>query len=225
MIIFNLRLIISATFLYLTKKSRIRLFYSPFNFLLMRRLLFLLVFTGLVFTVHSQNTTYAVEQSRSLYIGIGTGIESFSGMVGVTADIKAKENLFVRLGAGLGGWGGKLSVGIRGEKRAGNSIGYGAFFSYASGLKEFTTNLETTTGNKDVKLKLSPVMVITPEFSYKWIFGNGHRFFISGGYGVPLQSNHWEVLDGSQLTDDSKKVMRILTPGGLSIGLGFQFAL
>jgi hypothetical protein len=192
----------------------------------MKRILVLLMFTGIVINVHAQGNTGSRDTgNHSIYLGIGTGIESFSGMIGVTADIKAAQKLFVRLGAGVGGWGGKISVGIRGERSTGKSIGYGAFFSYTTGLSSFTTNLETTTGNRDVNLKLLPAMVITPEFSYKWVFGNGHRFFISGGYSVPLQSNRWEILDGSVLTDNSTKVMDILTPGGLSLGLGFQFAL
>lgn len=180
---------------------------------------------GIIVPAFSQSNVSSGNQGHSVYIGIGTGIESFSGLIGVTADFKAKENLFVRFGAGVGGWGGKLSVGIRGEKKAGNSIGYGAYFSYASGLSSFTTNLETTTGNKDVKMKLLPAMTITPEFCYKWLFGKGHKFFISAGYSVPLQSNRYEILDGSQLSDNGKAVMKIVTPGGVSLGLGFQFAL
>jgi hypothetical protein len=187
-------------------------------------LLFFMVF-GVYSVLEAQNTNTVGYKSPDFYLGIGTGIESFSGMVGVTADIKAKENLFVRMGAGIGGWGGKLSIGIRGERRAGNSVGYGAFFSYATGLKGFTTNLETTSGNKDVKMDLHPAMTITPEFSYKWVFGKGHRFYISGGYAVLLQANRWEVTDGSVLTETSKKAMNITTPGGVSVGLGFQFAL
>lgn len=191
----------------------------------MKKLLLFLIMFMIVSLIEAQNNSTAGYQSPGFYLGIGTGIESFSGMIGITADIKAKENLFVRMGAGIGGWGGKLSVGIRGEKRAGNSIGYGAFFSYASGLNDFTTNLETTSGNKDVNLVLHPAMTITPELSYKWVFGNGNRFFISAGYAVLLQANRWEVKDGSILTETSKRVMNITTPGGVSVGMGIQFAL
>ena len=191
----------------------------------MKKLLVFLLITTVISASAQENSASKAPGSHNIYLGIGTGIESFSGLIGVTADIKAAEKLFVRLGAGVGGWGGKLSAGIRGEKSTGNSIGYGAFFSYASGLSSFTTNLETTTGNRDVNLKLSPAMVFTPEFSYKWVFGNGHKFFIAAGYGVLLQKDRWKVLDGSILTDTSKKTLNILTPGGVSVGLGLQFAL
>ena len=54
---------------------------------------------------------------------------------------------------------------------------------------------------------------------------DGNKFFISAGYAVLLQANRWEVKDGSILTETSKRVMNITTPGGVSVGMGIQFAL
>ncbi|MBK7211784.1 MAG: hypothetical protein IPH88_00500 [Bacteroidales bacterium] len=159
------------------------------------------------------------------YLGMQTGVESFTGLFGVTADFRVSNNFFVHAGAGIGSWGSKLSVGIRNEKKYESSIGYGIYLSRASGLKNFTTELETTAGTKNVNMDLLSGMTINPEVSYKWVMKKGNRFFIEVGYAVPLQSNPWKILDGSVLTTTSTQVMKILSPGGFSAGMGFQFAL
>jgi hypothetical protein len=192
----------------------------------MKKLLIFLLAGFLVGNISAQNTSNPqIEKKPDFYLGIGTGLESFSGVIGMTGDFRLQDNYFVRLGAGIGSWGAKFSAGIRAEKKAGNSIGYGVYISWATGLKNFSTQLETTTGNKDVKLDLLPGYTLNPTFSYKWLIRKSHKFYIEAGYAVPLQKNVWRVLDNSQLTDSSRKVMEILQPGGLSIGFGFQFAL
>lgn len=41
----------------------------------------------------------------------------------------------------------------------------------------------------------------------------------------PCRIRHLKVTDGSELTSTSKQVLKILSPGGLSLGMGIQFAL
>lgn len=159
------------------------------------------------------------------YLGFQSGLESFTGLIGVTADYRISDNFFVRAGAGIGTWGSKVSAGFRYEKKYEKSIGYGIYISRASGLKDFITQMETTSGNKDVKLDLYEGYTINPTISYKWLIKKGHRFFIEGGYAVPLQNSPWKVKDGSTLTDVSISALKILSPGGLSFGIGFQMAL
>ena len=171
------------------------------------------------------NNLQANVPTPGLYLGLGTGLESFSGLIGITGDFRASNNFFIRAGAGLGSWGGKFSVGLRNESKRGNSIGYGIYLSRATGLKSFTYNLETTTGDKDVNLELLPGFTLNPTISYKWLIHDLHRFFIEAGYAIPLQTDPWKVTDGSELTEDSKNLLHMLSPGGFSIGLGFQFAL
>jgi len=159
------------------------------------------------------------------YLGIQSGLESFTGLIGLTADYRIHSNFYIHAGAGIGSWGGKVSAGIRNEKSEQKGIGYGVYVSRASGLKNFVTQLETTAGTKDVKLDLLAGYTINPTISYKWLLRKGNRFFLEGGYAVPLQNNPWKVKDGSTLTDTSKLALKMLSPGGLSLGLGFQIAL
>ena len=51
----------------------------------------------------------------------------------------------------------------------------------------------------------------------------GNRFYLQAGYSVPLSSKSYEIKSGHTLTDDGEAVMKVLRPGGLSLGLGFYF--
>jgi len=189
---------------------------------------FLITIAAVMLTVGTcaqTNTLQANAPTPGFYLGLGTGLESFSGLIGITGDFRASNNFFIRAGIGLGSWGGKFSIGLRNESKLGNSIGYGIYLSRATGLNSFTYNMETTTGNKDVTMELLPGFTLNPTISYKWLIHNLHRFFIEAGYAIPLQTDPWKVTDGSELTEDSKNLMHMLAPGGFSLGAGIQFAL
>jgi hypothetical protein len=192
----------------------------------MKTILFTIAAILITLNLSSQTNTFQTNVPiPGFYLGLGTGLESFSGLIGITGDLRVKKNFFLRAGAGIGSWGAKLSVGIRNESKYGNSIGYGIYLSRVTGLKDFTTNLETTSGTKDVKLDLLPGTTLNPTISYKWLIHNLHRFFIEAGYAFPLQTDPWKVKDGSELTETSISALRILAPGGFSFGAGIQFAL
>ncbi len=189
--------------------------------------MFLVIIVAILLTVKTsaqtdiQQLTVRIPQ---FYLGLGTGLESFSGVIGITGDLRLQNNFFIRAGAGIGSWGSKLSLGIRNEKKLGKSIGYGVYLSRAAGLKNFITPLETTYGTKDVKLDLLPGFTLNPTISYMWLIHDLHRFFIEAGYAIPLQTDPWKVKDTSVLTETSKMAMRMLQPGGFSMGFGIQFA-
>lgn len=187
--------------------------------------LILIVLFSLLSVSAQTNAWQQSPTQPNFYLGIQSGVESFTGLIGLTGDFRLKNNFFIRAGAGIGSWGWKISAGIRNEKSTGKGIGYGIYISRATGLIDFTTELETTTGKKDVNLDLQPGMTLNPVISYKWLINNKNRFFLEGGYAVPLQSLPYKIRDGSVLTTTSKSVMKTLCPGGLSLALGFQFAL
>jgi len=188
---------------------------------------FLIIVTVLISVDASAqtNTFQANTPTPGFYLGMGTGLESFSGLFGVTGDFRVHNTIFLKAGAGIGSWGGKLSAGLRFETKLSNSIGYGIYLCRATGLKEFTYALETTSGTQDVKLELMPGFTLNPTISYKWLIHNLHRFFIEAGYAIPLQTDPWKVTDGSDLTESAKDFIRILQPGGFSLGVEIQFAL
>ncbi len=192
----------------------------------MKKILFLLVSISGLIQVKAQPIAFQTQTSvPDFYFGVQSGMESFTGLIGVTADFRMKNNFFIHAGAGIGSWGGKISAGIRNETSSEKGLGYGIALSWASGLKDFTTKLETTTGTKDVKLDLLAGYTLVPTISYKWVIAHRNRFFVEGGYAIPLQSYPWNIRDGSVLSTTGRETLKILSPGGLSAGIGFQFAL
>ena len=90
----------------------------------MKSILIIILTILLTVKTSAQIGTYQANvPAPGFYLGLGTGLESFSGVIGVTGDLRVTKNFFLRAGAGIGSWGGKLSVGIRNESRAGNSFG------------------------------------------------------------------------------------------------------
>lgn len=193
----------------------------------MKKLIFLILILCSCFRLSAQYGSYQQNEAKpDIYIGIGSGLESSTGLIGVTGDFRVKNNFFIRTGAGIGSWGYKLSAGIRNEKYAGKGLGYGAYLSMATGLHDFVLQMEVASGEtKDVKLDLLKGYTIVPTISYKWMMANQNRLILEAGYAVPLQTDAWRVKDGSQLSETSKGALRILQPGGISIGLIFQFAV
>ncbi|MBK7029336.1 MAG: hypothetical protein IPH45_09040 [Bacteroidales bacterium] len=47
------------------------------------------------------------EPDPKFYIGLQSGLESFAGLIGITADYRIAGNFFIHAGAGLGSWGTK----------------------------------------------------------------------------------------------------------------------
>lgn len=87
---------------------------------------------------------------------------------------------FIHAGAGIGSWGTKISGGIRNESKSTNSFCYGIYLSRASGLSNFITQMETTSGTKDVTMDLYSGITLNPTIGYKWVMRKRHRFFLEG---------------------------------------------
>jgi hypothetical protein len=172
-----------------------------------------------------QNETQNVKQSHQFLLGAASGLESMTGMFGIVADYQVWSQLYLHGGIGIGGWGYKYGVGARYDLKTTNSLGVGLNIARGSGISSF--DLETTINGSTSKSKveLKPSSVLLPVLYYKILFGNGHRVYFEGGYALPLTVKPYKTLDGSTLTNDQRMVLDVLQPGGLSLGLGIQFAL
>ena len=162
-----------------------------------------------------------------LYIGTSTGINNYSGMIGIGANIRLQNTFFLRLGAGAGGWGSKLTAGIKYDQKTKSCWGYALTLSRCSGLKSFETDLDVyqfgIVQKKKVQLDLLAVHTANISAIYNWYFRKNKLFYLEAGYSFPLNSNTYKVNDGSVLTETSKQAMQFLEPGGICLAIGFLF--
>ncbi len=198
----------------------------------MKKVFLTIALSILVLITFSQNKPATISPTDTLpytYLGFGTGINNYVGILGVGADIRVHDKIFIRLGAGLGSWGYKYTAGIRLEHTYAKGWGFGASISFCTGLKNFKTDLETVSGNivstKSVTLDLLQARTFNLTASHNWIIGKHNRFFLEFGYAILLDTNPYNVIDGSKLTDNAKTVLKMVQPGGIIIDIGFMFGL
>ncbi len=174
---------------------------------------------------NAQNDYFEEESNPpKFYLGIGTGINSYTALIGLSGNYRMTDHLFLQGGLGIGGWGYKVSLGIRYDRSLGSGWMYGVGLSSCSGLQDFETELEVQTGDtQDVMLDLNRAYNFNIKVGYNWIIGRDNSFYLEFGYAVPLQSQVWEVTDGSVLSPTSIQVMNFISPGGILLGLGFNF--
>lgn len=159
------------------------------------------------------------------YIGLNLGLENPNGILGVSFDVPIIEHVSARAGIGLSSWGYKFygeGVGYIGKCHRSWAAGLGV--SRNTGLPELKSTMPTTTGDREVTLEYLPQT--NAFFNLYHYFNLGKRksrFYLQAGYSVPLSDKSYNIKSGHVLTSDGEKVMKLLRPGGLSLGLGFYF--
>ncbi len=203
----------------------------------MKKLLLLILFCPLFLLKLNANPPPFVELDVSeidippkIYLGIGLGINNYSGILGIGCKIRVYETFFIRGGAGLSTWGWKTTGGIIYERKYTKGWGFGLGYSSCSGIKDFETELQVITqgGNlvdKKVLLDLQRASSVNLTASYNWVMRKQNKFFIEFGYAVPVETTPYKVKDDSNLSVASKAVLDMMRPGGLIFGLGIMFGL
>jgi hypothetical protein len=191
------------------------------HFLLLILGIFLLI--KLEAQVITENRTY--EHSR-FYLGVGTGFDNFTGIIGVSGTLNIYENISVRGGLGIGCWGSKTSVGLKFDSYRGGKWSYIMGYSWASGLDDLPLEMETTSGTtREIKVDCFSANTINLSIARNWKVGRSNIFNIEFGYAIPTQGRRWEITDGSTITTNEEKVLDIMQPGGIIFGAGFAFGL
>ncbi|MGZ3863873.1 MAG: hypothetical protein ACXVPN_02035 [Bacteroidia bacterium] len=167
-----------------------------------------------------------------IYVGGGSGLEYFSGIIGVVAGYKLTPNLILKAGLGIGGWGRKFSAGITYYFKPGSSWGLGLSYSSSSGNNNATTNLDVINDSgmvvkQSVHIALLRASTVNLMVSKRWVFRKKNEFLLEGGYCVPVETDPYKTLDGSILAEKSKRVLRLQQPGGyhLILGISLLFGL
>ena len=165
----------------------------------------------------------AANESKT-YFGLASGVESFAGMIGLSLEGNVARNFSLYAGAGLGGWGYKLSGGVKIYRSFPYRWAYCASLSHASGLKDFKTKMETSSGSQDVVMDLLSCQTFNLTAQHHWKIGNrNNRFNVEFGLSLALTQDAYKVKNGVVLTDQSANLMKVLQPGGLTAGIGFSF--
>jgi len=193
----------------------------------MKKAIVILVFLVLVSKLYAQNQSRpSTDSLPTVYIGLGTGINSFTGILGVSASVRVYDKLFIRGGLGFSAWGSKCSVGLKYDRSYRGGFSYNLGYSYSPGLKDLKLNMELASGAKqDVTIDYLAANTLNASMTYSWMLGKKNTFYLEFGYAVPFESTPWEVKDGSVLSSTSKSALSFLQPGGVILGVGFTFGI
>lgn len=188
----------------------------------------------LLFLIAKENraqdySTYNHGELPGSYLGFGGGINSQSGIIGIRLDKRISPSTLLSFNAGVGSWGPKISIG--GIFLAKSENGFCPFISLSRcmGSDEVTMNLKTVSGtftsNKDVRLYLKAATLINLGGQYQWLSARGNRTVLEFGYSFPIVEGSYSVLDPVFLAKESSDALAVLRPGGMMLGLAYQFGL
>ncbi len=161
------------------------------------------------------------------YVGLSTGINNPYGLLGANFDVPIAQKFSLGAGLGVGSWGTKFGTNFKYYQHP-CCLGwaYGIGFSYAKGIDNFHTSLATLASNgiaKDVSMNLLPQALLNLNFYHYWRMGVNSRFYLQFGISASFSHSKYKMVSADVLTTESESVMNLLSPGGLSFGLGFQF--
>jgi hypothetical protein len=169
-------------------------------------------------------------ETRSLYLGLGTGINAYTGLIGITGEFNVVKPVSIVGALGIGSWGTKSSIGLRFYPHYPNQWAFTVSYSHCSGIKDVDVKFEEDfvkgqDGSETYKVDLLSINTVNISAMKHWLIGKRkvNRIHVELGYAIPTSSDRYRI--GAELTDDGETFMRLLEPGGITIGTGFTFGL
>lgn len=162
-----------------------------------------------------------------LYLDLGTGINANTSLLGGGVDYHITQDISLNAGIGLlSTWGSKFYFGGKGYlKPCHKGWAFGAGATYNTGISNLSTKVETINGQQLVELELLPQANLYAAAYKYWGLGRGRksRFFMQLGISKSVTQKKFNQLSGPPITSDAAAVYRLLSPGGIIVGLGFSF--
>jgi len=198
----------------------------------MKKVLFLLAIIAVSIQLHAQSGNYydqyasepPAEDLPKFYLGVGTGINVYTGLLGISGNYRIDNKLFLQGGIGLSMWGYRSSIGLRYDRSLGKGFTYGLGLSNSTGIEEIELELETANGDvRMLNMEMENAPTLNLKAGYNWMVGRKNTFYINLGYAIPFKNQPWQVKDGTNLSVASQQVLEILAPGGIIFELGFTF--
>jgi hypothetical protein len=198
--------------------------------------LFSVLLVCFAFSFQSFSQEYAAvklpEPTSKLYFGIGTGLNNYLGLAGVTLEYRVADPITMYGAVGLGSWGSKISVGGRYYGNYPSKWAFGLGYSQASGIENLEMDLPADyvvgySSTVKVPFKLKSAGTLNFSAMRYWMLGanSKNRFNIELGYAVPVATDPYEINGAYKLTAYGKAFMNTMQPGGLILGLGLSFGL
>jgi hypothetical protein len=186
-----------------------------------------IVILSLELKAQEEGSYYEPGDRPSFYIGLGTGINAYTGLAGISANyIINDKTLFAQGGLGLSAWGIRTSIGIRYDQSYRHGFCFGANLSRSSGIDDIDMTFDSGSGTPNqVNMRLESVTTFDLKAGYNWWFGKYNTLNISLGYAVPLKNQPWVVKDGSTLAPFEQAVLQLMSPGGIIIETGLTFGI
>jgi hypothetical protein len=173
-------------------------------------------------------------QAKQFWLATGSGLNNHFGLLGISMEYKLPGKWSVFGGIGFGTWGNKLGAGMRIYKQYPVKRAFSFSLTQASGLSDI--DLKTNTINPNgivvdttVAFNLYPVWQLNASWMRYWRLSDWCRFYIEAGYSFALsqqRTKNFEITTpGYQPSQLTKRVMSAFQPGGITVSLGFSFAL
>lgn len=171
------------------------------------------------------------EQSEAyksiLYINLSTGLDNYTGILGVGLTVPVYNDFALRAGAGVGAWGPKYSFGIKYQDLSKKGVGFGIGYSHCPGVDGVQLDAEDENGeNQTFDIDYFQVGSINFTINKNWLFRNGNIFYLESGYAFKTGGkNFYRNNSDDVLSEDYEVVFDILRPGGIILAFGFQFGI
>jgi hypothetical protein len=167
-----------------------------------------------------KQTTIDRPNPSGSYLGLTTGINNIGGLAGLTFEGALTPTFSGKVALGVGGWGTKFAVAGKYYKQFPTSWSFGVGYSTASGAR----NIDLELDNQKIKMNLDRSHNLDFVIGKAW--GNKIRFGLEFGYSVPVSGGTYAPVDKTVvLSTTSKRVLDLLSPSGLILGLGLGFRL
>jgi hypothetical protein len=185
-------------------------------------------------SAQTNKNPYNVYQSSEVfnptkaYVGFSTGINNMVGILGISLDAVINENVTIGGGIGLSTWGYKWELNLQYYPKGWRGFYMKGGYSQNTGLKDFEPEMELYGGSTEyVMMDLEPVGNLILAAGYAWKVGKYSKFYLEGGYAVPLTTEDYYNLHDEtiRLSSTSEQVLQLMRPGGIILALGVNIAL
>lgn len=195
----------------------------------MRKTLLLLLLVATTITTYAQRGRRGQECPK-IYLGLSTGINNTNGLLGVNLDVPVTPTFSLGAGGGLSTWGWKAF--FEGRYYFGQACNrgwaIGAGLTYNTGLSQplEVDQDPNSLGIPPAQVTIEPVpAAFISAYRFFNIGQRGNRFYLQLGWSQRFEDKPYTSNPFRPLTTDGETVMRILSPGGVIIGVGFSFGI